>query len=74
MMIFYPEIESSWLLCMSAVLYHFDGIVCQELESVAKELATLEGHIREVTAQIDPLKQARASAKAAHSVRQTSWS
>lgn len=34
-----------------------------------KELATLEGHIREVTAQIEPLKQARASVKAAHSVR-----
>ena len=41
----------------------------QELDNVNKDLATLEGHIREVTAQIDPLKQARANAKRAHTVR-----
>ncbi|CAM9671007.1 unnamed protein product [Ascophyllum nodosum] len=38
----------------------------EELDNVNKDLATLEGHIREVTAQIDPLKQARANAKRAH--------
>ncbi len=40
----------------------------QELEAVMKELATLEGVIRETAAQVEPFKQAKEAAKKAHKV------
>ena len=41
----------------------------QALENVNGELATLEGRIREVTAQIEPVKEAKMAAHASHQAR-----
>lgn len=40
----------------------------QDLEAVMRELATMEGQVREVTIQIEPFKQAKVAAKKAHDV------
>ncbi|CAN0511521.1 unnamed protein product [Ectocarpus sp. 12 AP-2014] len=41
-------------------------VATEELEGVSAELATMEGQIREIAAQVEPFKQAKEAAKKAH--------